>query len=87
MGSRLRSLHVSLADSAQASRRPALFERLDASPQGLNAASRLRICPGNKGHDTRALQAYLGHKNIEHTVRYTELRRIGSRTSGGKVKD
>jgi hypothetical protein len=24
----------------------------------------------NRGHDTRALQAYLGHKNI-HTVRYT----------------
>ena len=27
----------------------------------------------NRGHDTRALQAYLGHKNIHHTVRYTEL--------------
>jgi integrase len=27
----------------------------------------------NKGHDTRALQAYLGHKNIQHTVRYAEL--------------
>jgi integrase len=27
----------------------------------------------NKGHDTRALQAYRGHKNIQHTVRYTEL--------------
>ena len=27
----------------------------------------------NTGHDTRALQAYLGHKNIQHTVRYTEL--------------
>jgi type 1 fimbriae regulatory protein FimB/type 1 fimbriae regulatory protein FimE len=27
----------------------------------------------NQGHDTRALQAYLGHKNIQHTVRYTEL--------------
>ena len=23
----------------------------------------------NKGHNTRALQAYLGHKNIQHTVR------------------
>ena len=27
----------------------------------------------NKGTDTRTLQAYLGHKNIQHTVRYTEL--------------
>jgi type 1 fimbriae regulatory protein FimB/type 1 fimbriae regulatory protein FimE len=27
----------------------------------------------SKGHDTRAVQAYLGHKNIQHTVRYTEL--------------
>src|SRR5215813_13088897 len=25
------------------------------------------------GHDTRALQHYLGHKNIQHTVRYTEM--------------
>ena len=34
----------------------------------------------NKGHDTRALQAYLGHRNIQHTVRYTEL-------SSGRFKD
>ena len=27
----------------------------------------------NDGVDTRALQAYLGHRNIQHTVRYTEL--------------
>ncbi|MCP3866732.1 MAG: tyrosine-type recombinase/integrase [Gammaproteobacteria bacterium] len=27
----------------------------------------------NQGHDTRAIQHYLGHKNIQHTVRYTEL--------------
>ena len=25
------------------------------------------------GHDTRAIQHYLGHRNIQHTVRYTEL--------------
>ena len=36
----------------------------------------------NKGHDTRALQAYLGHRNIQHTVRYTELSPDGSRISG-----
>jgi integrase len=34
----------------------------------------------NKGVDTRALQAYLGHRNIQHTVRYTEL-------SPGRFKD
>ena len=28
----------------------------------------------NDGIDTRALQHYLGHRNIMHTVRYTELR-------------
>jgi len=34
----------------------------------------------NMGHDTRALQAYLGHKNIQHTVRHTEL-------AAGRFKD
>lgn len=27
----------------------------------------------NDGTDTRSIQHYLGHKNIQHTVRYTEL--------------
>jgi type 1 fimbriae regulatory protein FimB/type 1 fimbriae regulatory protein FimE len=27
----------------------------------------------NEGHDTRAIQHYLGHKNIQHTIKYTEL--------------
>jgi type 1 fimbriae regulatory protein FimE len=27
----------------------------------------------NDGQDTRAVQHYLGHKNIQHTVRYTDL--------------
>jgi type 1 fimbriae regulatory protein FimB/type 1 fimbriae regulatory protein FimE len=27
----------------------------------------------NDGQDTRAIQHYLGHKNISHTVKYTEL--------------
>jgi type 1 fimbriae regulatory protein FimB/type 1 fimbriae regulatory protein FimE len=34
----------------------------------------------NDGVDTRSLQAYLGHKNIQHTVRYSEL-------SPGRFKD
>ena len=27
----------------------------------------------NDGHDTRTIQQYLGHRNIQHTIRYTEL--------------
>ena len=27
----------------------------------------------NDGRDTRAIQHYLGHKNIQHTVGYTAL--------------
>jgi Phage integrase family len=27
----------------------------------------------DEGHDTRSIQQYLGHRNITHTVRYTEL--------------
>jgi type 1 fimbriae regulatory protein FimB/type 1 fimbriae regulatory protein FimE len=34
----------------------------------------------NSGQDTRAIQLYLGHKNIQHTVRYTEL-------AAGRFKD
>jgi type 1 fimbriae regulatory protein FimB/type 1 fimbriae regulatory protein FimE len=40
-------------------------------------AHMLRHATGYKlagdGHDTRAIQDYLGHRNIQHTVRYTEL--------------
>jgi len=27
----------------------------------------------NDGVDTRTIQGYLGHRSIQHTVRYTEL--------------
>ena len=27
----------------------------------------------NDGFDTRTIQGYLGHRSIQHTVRYTEL--------------
>jgi site-specific recombinase XerD len=38
----------------------------------------------SKGHDTRALQAYLGHRNIQHTVRYTELSPTPFKDFGGR---
>jgi hypothetical protein len=53
-----------------------------AIPQFTQDAIATRVAKGclkrskrrfNAGHDTRALQAYLGHKNIQHTVRYTDL--------------
>ena len=30
-------------------------------------------CGFKLANDTRTIQAYLGHKSIQHTVRYTEL--------------
>jgi integrase len=42
-----------------------------ARPHMLRHACRFALAA--KGHDTGALQAYLGHKNIQHTVGYTEL--------------
>jgi type 1 fimbriae regulatory protein FimB/type 1 fimbriae regulatory protein FimE len=38
-----------------------------------HAAALLRFRLANDGHDTRALQEWLGHQNVQHTVRYTEL--------------
>jgi len=44
---------------------------LKAHPHMLRHACGFALA--NAGHDTRAIQAYLGHRNIQHTVRYTEL--------------
>jgi site-specific recombinase XerD len=40
-------------------------------PHQLRHACRYSLA--SQGHDTRAIQDYLGHKNIQHTVRYTAL--------------
>jgi site-specific recombinase XerD len=42
---------------------------------GIKARLGFKVHPHmlRRAHDTRVLQAYLGHKNIQHTVRYTEL--------------
>jgi site-specific recombinase XerD len=37
----------------------------------------------NQRTDMRSLQAYLGHKNIQHTVRYTALSADRFKDSGG----
>jgi type 1 fimbriae regulatory protein FimB/type 1 fimbriae regulatory protein FimE len=49
----------------------AKLESLKVHPHMLRHAAGFKLA--NDGHDTRSLQAYLGHKNIQHTVRYTEL--------------
>jgi integrase len=56
-----------------------MVERAAASAKlGIKAhAHMLRHACGyklaNDGHDARALQAYLGHRNIQNTTRYTAL--------------
>lgn len=42
-----------------------------AHPHMLRHATGYKLA--NDGHDTRAIQHYLGHANIQHTVRYTAL--------------
>jgi len=42
-------------------------------PDMLGHASRFKLASDR--HDNRLLQHYLGHKNIAHTARYTELAR------------
>ncbi|MGV8898714.1 MAG: tyrosine-type recombinase/integrase [Burkholderiaceae bacterium] len=45
--------------------------RMPIHPHMLRHSSGFKLA--NDGQDTRAIQLYLGHKNIQHTVRYTEL--------------
>ena len=49
------------------------WDQIDFDTANLAVRHACGFALANKGHDTRALQAYLGHKNIQHTVRYTEL--------------
>jgi type 1 fimbriae regulatory protein FimB/type 1 fimbriae regulatory protein FimE len=53
-----------------------------AHPHMLRHACGFRFA--NEGKNTRDLQLYLGHKNIQHTVRYTEL---SARVFDGWLKD
>jgi type 1 fimbriae regulatory protein FimE len=40
----------------------------------------------NEGHDTRAIQHYLGHRHIQHTIRYTELTADRFKTFWSRVR-
>ena len=44
---------------------------LNVHPHMLRHAAGYKLA--NEGKDTRSLQHYLGHRNIQHTTRYTEL--------------
>jgi type 1 fimbriae regulatory protein FimE len=48
---------------------PACFDLVH--PRMLRHACGFKLA--NDGHDTRAIQAYLGHRSIMSTVRYTAL--------------
>jgi type 1 fimbriae regulatory protein FimB/type 1 fimbriae regulatory protein FimE len=45
--------------------------KIKAHPHMLRHACGFKLA--NDGVDTRSIQSYLGHRNIQHTVRYTEL--------------
>ncbi len=44
---------------------------LPVHPHMLRHATGFKLA--NDGQDTRAIQHYLGHRNIQHTVAYTQL--------------
>jgi type 1 fimbriae regulatory protein FimB/type 1 fimbriae regulatory protein FimE len=39
----------------------------------IEATAEAEYALANAGHDTRAIQDWLGHRAIQHTARYTEL--------------
>jgi integrase len=61
-----RTVHYVVAQAAKA----AGIERA-VHPHMLRHATGFYLA--NAGHDTRAIQLYLGHRNIQHTVRYSQL--------------
>ena len=61
-----RTIHHVVAEAGKAAR-----ITFPVHPHQLRHATAFYLA--NAGHDTRAIQQYLGHKNIQHSVRYTEL--------------
>ncbi|MGO9606871.1 MAG: tyrosine-type recombinase/integrase [Candidatus Binataceae bacterium] len=68
-----RTVHYVVARAAKSARLP-----FPVHPHMLRHGTGFYLA--NQGHDTRAVQLYLGHKNIQHTVRYTQL-------AAGRFKD
>lgn len=68
--------HPLLGDELRALRvlkHAAIEAKMPFRPTCTCCAMPLAIVLANKGTDTRTLQAYLGHRSIQSTVRYTEL--------------
>jgi type 1 fimbriae regulatory protein FimE len=61
-----RSVHAVVARAGQVAGLP-----FSVHPHMLRHAKGYQLAA--KGVDTRAIQAYLGHRNIQHTVTYTQL--------------
>jgi integrase len=61
-----RTVHHIVAEAGRAAQLP-----FPIHPHMLRHATGYYLA--RQGNDTRAIQAYLGHRDIRHTVRYTEL--------------
>jgi len=57
---------------------------LSVHPHMLRHGKGYQLAP--KGIDTRSIQAYLGHKNIQHTVLYTKLNPARFKGFGKDIK-
>jgi integrase len=66
------NLHLRRAKGGATGTHPLLGDELRAL-RVLKREAKSPFILANKGTDTRTLQAYLGHRSIQSTVRYTEL--------------
>jgi type 1 fimbriae regulatory protein FimB/type 1 fimbriae regulatory protein FimE len=66
---------ATVIDSASLGKEHVIGERA-GQPFQVHAHMLRYVCGfalANAGHDTRAIQDWLGHRSIQHAVRYTEL--------------
>src|SRR5690242_8064591 len=77
-------LHRSTVNFALKAYSEAAALPLSAHPHMLRHACGFALA--DQGADTRLIQDYLGHRNIQHTVRYTAANPAGSRSCGGKCR-